>query len=438
MSKSQDASLPMLSNCMTSQVFSAQLMDQNMNSPIQEPVSDSEVKPSSLKQDDQGLPYVCSTCSKSFMRKDNLKQHLKIHSGEKHFMCNTCQKFFTRKFSLYRHALTHLKQDDQAPVSDSEVKPSSSVEDRKLSFVCNICSKTFSRKDALTRHRKLHSEDKPFCCATCGKAFFRKSNLQRHIVIHSNPKIKHNCDKCNEVFSLKRDLLMHRKIHLTPKQHSCELCDAVFSRKFELLQHKKIHKSPKQYNCDQCSNVFNSKSKLIHHVRTLHPFSTNHAKSSSLHPFPTNYAMPSSSLKEALYEKVKHFERQNAFNVFSATKINSNEDNDKDFHIFFNSVKSDVLNELNYQMEEKKSIKWYATAQVIVSKISQEGDLETGNPYFRSKTIREFTNENLSTHIDDAFAKINESFEKFAQRGSGWTLDKILYLEVSSSKYSMP
>lgn len=333
------------------------------------------------------------------------------------------------------------------PVSVNDVKPSSSAQHNQK-FICVICGKTLSRKDALTRHIKFHSENKPFICVICDKTFSQKSDLQRHTMTHSNPKILHNCNKCNEIFSKKFDLLKHRKIHKSPKQHNCDLCNEIFSRKFDLLKHRKNHKYPKQYNCElcntiflrkydllkhkkihsipkqykcyKCSNVFNNKSKLLHHLRTLHSVPTKRRNS---------------SLKGMLYEKVKHFKRENALNVFTKTTINSNENNDKDFHIFFNSIRSDVLNELSYQMEEKRRLKWYATVQVVVNKMSQEGGLETVTPYFHSKTILQLVNDNLSTHIDDAFAKINNSFEKFIQRGSGWTLEKILYFEVSTAKY---
>lgn len=70
-------------------------------------------------------------------------------------------------------------------------------------------------------------------------------------------------------------------------------------------------------------------------------------------------------------------------------------------------------------MEEKKSMKWHATVQVVVSRVIQDGDLKSATSYFRSKTILELTNQNLSSvHIEDAFAKIINS-EKFTERGYG-------------------
>lgn len=43
------------------------------------------------------------------------------------------------------------------------------------------------------------------------------------------------------------------------------------------------------------------------------------------------------------------------------------------------------------------------------------------------------SNGNIPMHINEASAKTNNSFEKFTQQDSGWTLHKISNLEVSSA-----
>lgn len=70
-----------------------------------------------------------------------------------------------------------------------------------------------------------------------------------------------------------------------------------------------------------------------------------------------------------MYGKVKHFYRQNNPNIFSKTMIHPNEDSDKHFYIFVNSIVAVVLSELIYQMERKKRIKWYAVVRVVVTVI---------------------------------------------------------------------
>lgn len=47
---------------------------------------------------------------------------------------------------------------------------------------------------------------------------------------------------------------------------------------------------------------------------------------------------------DGLFEKLNHFKRQNAQNIFNKSIIDSNEMIQKDFRLLLNSIRSDVLN----------------------------------------------------------------------------------------------
>ena len=47
--------------------------------------------------------FACPLCSKTMKRKDHMKDHILIHTGEKRFFCTICHRFFNRKSSLNRH-----------------------------------------------------------------------------------------------------------------------------------------------------------------------------------------------------------------------------------------------------------------------------------------------------------------------------------------------
>lgn len=52
---------------------------------------------------------VCYVCGQNFLgnnRKNNLKQHLAIHSGLRPFRCHVCPLTFVRKSHLKRHLAT--------------------------------------------------------------------------------------------------------------------------------------------------------------------------------------------------------------------------------------------------------------------------------------------------------------------------------------------
>jgi uncharacterized Zn-finger protein len=76
-----------------------------------------------------GRPFSCSECGKDFKRRSNLKQHERVHTGEKPFACPRCDFRYSRKGHLTRHLRAHTGE-----------KP----------FECSYCDFCCSRKNNLT------------------------------------------------------------------------------------------------------------------------------------------------------------------------------------------------------------------------------------------------------------------------------------------------
>ncbi|GFS54041.1 uncharacterized protein TNCV_3762381 [Trichonephila clavipes] len=102
---------------------------------------------------------------------------------------------------------------------------------------------------------------------------------------------------------------------------------------------------------------------------------------------------------------------------------------------FFDYVRPFIFGELKSKLEEKNAIKWYAVVQATLTRTTQENDVEYITPHFRSNCLVELMENTIAEHLESAFKKIQNSFEEFTQRGSGWTLDKILKLELNIAKY---
>ncbi|XP_030002416.1 gastrula zinc finger protein 5-1 [Sphaeramia orbicularis] len=81
-------------------------------------------------------PFRCTECNREFNRMENLKTHLRIHTGER-------------------------------------------------PYTCSVCSKCFRHSGALTRHFRIHTGEKPYVCGHCGKSFRNCGGLKFHQRSHS-------------------------------------------------------------------------------------------------------------------------------------------------------------------------------------------------------------------------------------------------------------
>ncbi|KAJ8416621.1 hypothetical protein AAFF_G00324990 [Aldrovandia affinis] len=81
-------------------------------------------------------PYHCAQCGRDFNRMENLKTHLRIHTGER-------------------------------------------------PYACSVCGVRFRHSGALTRHFRIHTGEKPYACSQCGKTFRNCGGLRFHQRSHT-------------------------------------------------------------------------------------------------------------------------------------------------------------------------------------------------------------------------------------------------------------
>ncbi|KAL8176676.1 UNVERIFIED_CONTAM: hypothetical protein K2H54_037454 [Gekko kuhli] len=83
-------------------------------------------------------PFLCFACPKQFRRATDLKEHLRVHTGERPFGCSVCGKRFTQSSALATHRRLHTGE-----------KP----------FECTVCSRRFNNSSNFAKHRRLHMQE---------------------------------------------------------------------------------------------------------------------------------------------------------------------------------------------------------------------------------------------------------------------------------------
>ena len=116
----------------------------------------------------KGESNTCETCSKTFSSSWSLKNHRKIHTGEKKFKCKFCGKRFSILQYLKNHERIH-----------TGTKP----------YECKTCHKSFNQLGNFKSHEKLHTGERPFQCLICQKDFIRSDAYKKHVKNHTKVKL---------------------------------------------------------------------------------------------------------------------------------------------------------------------------------------------------------------------------------------------------------
>lgn len=203
------------------------------------------------ERDDASRQYKCTYCNKTFAAPSDVKEHERIHTGEKPHKCTYCDKGFPRQSHLKRHELIHTgasphkcKYCGKAFRNNWDVEVHERIHTGVKPYTCKLCNKAFTQRSGLNVHGRVHTGVTPYQCNQCNKAFTRKSHLMEHERIHTGVK-PYKCTYCNKAFTQKGTLKKHERTHTGAKPYKCQKCDKAFTRRNDLSKHEHIHSGDK-------------------------------------------------------------------------------------------------------------------------------------------------------------------------------------------------
>ncbi|XP_058820351.1 zinc finger protein 16-like [Topomyia yanbarensis] len=132
---------------------------------------------------------VCTICGK-YLSATGMLNHMLMHENKRAWKCSLCPLRFNTETMLRNHYRVHSGD--------------------KLFKCRHGCDNRYKGPGDRTRHEKLvHLGIKPFSCLTCSDSFVRKRDLQLHERKHTGRKL-YPCDFCGDGFDKLSEFKLHK------------------------------------------------------------------------------------------------------------------------------------------------------------------------------------------------------------------------------------
>lgn len=239
----------------------------------------------------------CPICHENIMSY-RMENHLLVHKMKGHCcvkkhvpnemeqLIKTSSNEQTKKVVTIDHNYLEVLSDESNAITDHDyMENSESVNNMETNeatqYVCLLCDLKFETRAEYINHRREEKEKrqkKP--CPICNEQI-PLFKMEKHYLLHNKNKCTNakllmdpqsdelTCSCCNEIFSNKKEFMLHIKNELDPNQktktYPCSICKEQFTLA-ELRDHMTIHNTNmKQYMCEICGKRFSYQTSLRFH-----------------------------------------------------------------------------------------------------------------------------------------------------------------------------
>ncbi|XP_065161470.1 zinc finger protein 239-like [Atheta coriaria] len=169
------------------------------------------------------------------------KVHLKNYEK---FQCEKCSGLYNSKEYLKLHLRTVHKE----------------TEDEEL--ICELCNKVFRGEFYLKKHIRISHKRPLKVCQICGKTV---RDMPLHLLTHGEKSVQ--CSVCQKMFTSKRQMEVHKRIHTGKKPYKCKHCGQAFTQAGTRKIHERIHTNERPFICEGCGKGFTSASVMNVHKK---------------------------------------------------------------------------------------------------------------------------------------------------------------------------